>query len=67
MPDRSFRRLTHAETSRLAAELHDRCWPGGADRTEPAALEWLRRWGPRGAQPLPLACSCSAGRCDVCN
>jgi hypothetical protein len=58
-----FRPLTDADARRLA----DRCWPGGADRTEPAALEWLRRWGPRAAQPLPLACECRAGRCELCN
>jgi hypothetical protein len=44
------------------------CWPGGtADRTEPAARHWLRRWGPaRGTAMLP-ACSCATGHCAVCN
>jgi hypothetical protein len=44
-----------------------RCWPGGADRSVPAARTWLRAWGPaRAITPVP-ACGCSAGRCDVCN
>jgi hypothetical protein len=67
VPERSIRPLTAAETRRFTAELNDRCWPGGSDRTVPAALDWLRRWGPGGARPLPLACGCAHGRCDVCN
>jgi hypothetical protein len=52
------------ETSRLLGA----CWPGGAeDRTERAALAWVRRWRPaRAGAPLPV-CSCTAGRCLVCN
>jgi hypothetical protein len=52
----------------LAANVAGRCWPGGpADRTEPAALHWLRRWRPvRAFAALPV-CSCAAGRCAVCN
>jgi hypothetical protein len=45
-------------------------WPGGpADRHEPGAVEWLRRWRPRGpvdANQIPT-CACAAGRCLVCN
>ena len=53
---------------RLAAGVTRECWPGGpADRSDPAALEWLRRWRPaRSLSGLP-ACSCGAGRCAVCN
>ena len=58
---------THAETLILTARLREGCWPGGEDRTEPAAREWVRLWGPRGLAPLPLACSCRGGRCAVCN
>jgi hypothetical protein len=44
------------------------CWPGGtADRTEPAALGWLRRWRPATADLVLPACSCAGGRCAVCN
>jgi hypothetical protein len=39
----------------------------GDDRTQPAAREWVRRWGPvRPGTSLP-GCSCHAGRCSVCN
>lgn len=57
-----------ADGSDPAGRLAAACWPGGvADRSEPVALKWLRRWHPaRSAAPLPV-CSCSAGRCSVCN
>jgi hypothetical protein len=52
----------------LVARVSRECWPGGpADRCEPAALAWLRRWRPvRALAQIPV-CSCSAGRCAVCN
>ncbi len=57
-----------SDTERLISAMLGRCWPGDSgDRTEPGALEWLRRWGPRGLEPIPLVCSCAAGRCRVCN
>jgi hypothetical protein len=59
----------HEDADRLVAALIRRCWPGGlADRTEPAAIEWVRRWG-AGVQriPEPDACACREGRCRVCN
>jgi hypothetical protein len=45
-----------------------RCWPGGGDRSVPAARIWLRAWGPvrAGTRFLP-ACTCASGRCGVCN
>jgi hypothetical protein len=53
---------------RLATMLLLRSWPGGsADRTEPAALGWLRRWGPARMAEGALSCSCATGRCAVCN
>jgi hypothetical protein len=60
--------LAAAEHSLVAGGAIDACWPGGpADRSEPAALEWVRRWRPdRTEATLPL-CSCWAGRCPVCN
>jgi hypothetical protein len=58
---------TQAETLILTARLRESCWPGGEDRTEPAACEWVRRWGPGGLPPLRLSCSCPGGRCAVCN
>jgi hypothetical protein len=45
-----------------------RSWPGGADRSVPAARAWLRAWGPvRGGARLLPSCGCAGGRCGVCN
>jgi hypothetical protein len=56
------------ETQRLTSRIVARCWPGGGeDCTQPAALQWLRRWRPATAgAPVP-ACSCASGHCPVCN
>jgi hypothetical protein len=57
-----------SDTERLMAALLGCCWPGGvADRREPGALEWVRRWGPRRAGLVAIACSCNVGRCQLCN
>jgi hypothetical protein len=72
MSDDFFRSLiaamADAEQTGGAERLAARCWPGGsADRSEPVALNWVRRWHPaRSAAALPV-CSCHAGRCAVCN
>jgi hypothetical protein len=60
---------TDAQTAFITAALVRGAWPGGiGDRREPAALEWVRRWGPAGAPPDYLdECSCVEGRCTVCN
>ena len=59
---------THAEGQRLAGAFVLRAWPGGVgDRSERAALGWLKRWRPGAPKLEPLACGCSAGRCLVCN
>jgi hypothetical protein len=56
------------ESERLSARLRNHCWPGGhGDRSDPAALEWVRRWGPSRLTAEPLPCSCVRGRCAVCN
>jgi hypothetical protein len=57
------------ETDRLVGALVRRTWPGtAADRRDPAAASWLRRWRPaRTGGALPLACGCHAGACAVCN
>jgi hypothetical protein len=53
---------------RLARMLARHAWPGGgSDHHSPAAVEWVRRWGPRGLTPLAPECSCAQGRCAVCN
>ena len=58
---------THAETVILTARLRERCWPGGDDRTDALAREWLRRRGPKAPAPAPDGCTCDSGRCSVCN
>jgi hypothetical protein len=58
---------THAETVVLTARLRETCWPGGDDRTDALAREWLRRRGPRAPQPALHGCTCADGRCRVCN
>jgi hypothetical protein len=57
-----------SDTERLVSGMLRNCWPNGSfDRTEPGALEWLRRWGPQGiVQVLPV-CSCPSGICHLCN
>jgi hypothetical protein len=65
---RAVRSRPTLESRRLAAGLMRRCWPGGnGDRTEPAAREWVRLWGPTHAMTPPPVCSCETGRCRVCN
>lgn len=52
----------------LAVQVLGRAWPAGHhDRSEPVAVDWLRRWHPRGPAPLPPACTCAAGGCALCN
>jgi len=64
----SVRSRSEVQTAALGASLQRRCWPGGiADRSEPAALPWVRRWGPTRLTPLPPECTCAEGRCLTCN
>ena len=59
---------TDADGERLSASLLGRSWPGGVfDRSEHAALNWLRRWRPGRPAMQPIACECVTGRCLVCN
>jgi hypothetical protein len=62
-------RRTTAQTSFVMRTLLGAGWPGGhADRRDPAAVEWVRRWGPSAAhEPFTDDCSCAQGRCAVCN
>jgi len=57
-----------AAATQLSALIFSACWPGGAeDRSERAALEWLRQWHPDHSTAELPSCSCSTGRCVVCN
>jgi hypothetical protein len=57
-----------SESRRLASLILGACWPGGPeDRTERAALEWLRHWRPGHVQAELPTCSCATGHCVLCN
>jgi hypothetical protein len=58
---------TSRESDALASRLRARCWPDSSDRRVPAAVEWVRRWGPNRQNAAPLDCSCAVGRCAFCN
>jgi hypothetical protein len=59
---------TRQDAEQLTDTLRGSSWPGGgADRSEPGALAWLRRWRPGGPAPVPAVCGCASGRCLVCN
>jgi hypothetical protein len=55
------------DTERLIALLMARSPACSSDRSEPGALDWVRRWGPRPVAFAVPTCSCSVGRCRVCN
>jgi hypothetical protein len=56
------------ETLRLTSLIVGICWPGGSDdRSEPVALDWIRRWRPASAGAAVAVCSCARGNCLVCN
>jgi hypothetical protein len=61
-------RRDEAEALTLIGRIQRTYWPGGeGDRTEPSGRGWLQRWRPaRSGAALP-ACSCTQGRCAVCN
>lgn len=53
---------------RLAHALLERSWPGGIDdRLDPVAIEWVRRWRRTTLAAAEIDCSCSDGRCGICN
>jgi hypothetical protein len=74
-PDRLIARLiaslagrTDAQTRELVRVLLDgRAPEERTDRREPVAVEWLRRWAPQPSYLAPVACSCKAGHCRLCN
>ncbi len=64
----SMSRRSALETTRLTASLRHDCWPGGGvDRSEPAALGWVRRWRPARACAIVPDCTCRDGYCPICN
>lgn len=59
---------TSASSDRNAVtRLARRCWPPSADGTQPAALQWVRRWRPQPAVAALPECVCATGRCGTCN
>jgi hypothetical protein len=56
-----------AAGTRDLATLTAHCWPGGSDRGDAIAAQWLRRWHPKRALVAPPRCVCPAGRCEACN
>ena len=60
---------TANQTDWIVRTLMRDAWPGGhADRRDPMAAEWVRRWGPAQMKRAHLDdCSCAHGRCAVCN
>jgi hypothetical protein len=57
-----------SESRRLAALILSACWPDGPeDRTQRAARDWMRRWRPEQITGQLPVCSCSTGRCVLCN
>jgi hypothetical protein len=57
----------HGRQSLRLGGLVARCWPGGSDCSKPAALAWVRGWGPRRTVAPAVDCGCAAGRCAWCN
>jgi hypothetical protein len=56
------------EARRLVSLIVGASRPGGTeDRTERAALEWLRHWRPEQVHAELPACSCSNRHCVLCN
>jgi hypothetical protein len=61
-------RRTAEDHERLAGILRGWCWPGGTeDRTEAVARRLLRSRGPACTSRVELECTCSQGRCTLCN
>ena len=59
---------TQLEADRLASAVMRRHWPdGGSDRSNPAARDWVRRWGPKRPVHVLPGCSCARGACGLCN
>ena len=61
----SLIRLAHAPGDAHRSALVAR--GARADHAQPAAREWVRRWGPTRVVMAPPACACATGRCAVCN
>ena len=72
MPDRDhivqlIESADTAEGGSLADRLAGGCWPGGGDRHDRIASEWLRRWRPARAHAAVAGCACGSGPCGICN
>ena len=62
------RALQEVNTDLYEAALFAHCWPGGCeDRLDPISIEWVKRWSPAALSAARLQCSCTDGRCGICN
>jgi len=61
--DRLARLIEARGSGRVAALLNEQ----RTDTLQPAALGWLKSWGPAGLVPKLQACGCARGRCEICN
>jgi hypothetical protein len=55
---------TPAQTVILMTRLMRSC---ESDRTQPAALAWVRQWRPQRLGAVLPECTCGHGRCVTCN
>jgi hypothetical protein len=56
------------QAQRLAGFILRACWPRGPEhRDERAAREWIRNCHPDLVTARLPVCSCSTGRCMLCN
>ena len=61
-------RRTAEDHERLAGILQGWCWPGGPeDRTDAVARSLVRTRGPARLARIEFECTCSQGRCTICN
>jgi hypothetical protein len=55
---------TPAQTVVLMTRLMRSC---ERDRTQPAALAWVKQWRPQRLGAVLPECTCARGRCTSCN
>jgi hypothetical protein len=65
--DRGADRLAELIEARSSALVASLLSEPRVDTLQPAALSWLRQWGPTGVAPKPPSCRCAVGACQICN